>query len=45
MEKVNKTIAFLLVTLPNIQRFKKKSLADSAIKTFLDLVIHNPTTP
>ena len=40
-EKVHRTITFLLVTLPNIHRFKKKLLADSAINLF-NLVINNP---
>jgi len=43
--KVHETTTFLLVTLPNIHRFKKKSLADSAIKPFLIFFINNPTTP
>ena len=30
-KKVHETIMFLLVTLPNIHRFKKKLLSDSAI--------------
>jgi len=35
---------FLPLTMPNIHRFKNKSLADSAV-TFRNLVIENPTSP
>ena len=43
--QVHETITFLLVTLPNIYRFKKFfSLRDSAINIF-NLVINNSTTP
>ena len=31
---MHETITFLLVTLPNIHRFKKNSLTDSAINLF-----------
>jgi len=39
VHKVHETTTLLLVTLPNIHQFKKKSLKLS------NLVINNPTTP